>query len=236
MCTVIVRIDAEGGPVRMLAVRDEDPNRPWKPFGRHWAEHPEIVGVRDQLAGGAWLAADPVGERLGVIVNLDGVEISNPTTRGHLALGTALGEPFPETVQTLGFHHVGIDRGEVTVTTWDGDALSSQRLEPGTHLITHAPIDDLADPRTGTWLPEFARASTDGATWWREWADVLARSAETSNKADEAIIRDNNVHGYPTITLLAAFVTIGGGEFDITQLVLDKPGIWPAEPVWERVF
>lgn len=236
MCTVIVRVDESGGPVRMLAVRDEDPHRPWKPFGFHWAEHPEIVGVRDQLAGGAWLAADPKTERLGVIVNLDGVDIENPTTRGHLALGAALGEPMPETITTLGFHLVAVNDGEVEVTTWNGETASSQMLEPGTHVITHAPVDDMREPRTGSWLPAFAAANLDRDVWWREWAELLERSAETPNTAEHAIIRDNHVHGYPTITLLAAFLTIGAGEFDLTQLVLDEPGVWPAEPVWEKIL
>ena len=37
MCTVILRVPSVSGrPVRMLAVRDEDPSRPWQPLGAWW--------------------------------------------------------------------------------------------------------------------------------------------------------------------------------------------------------
>ena len=59
MCTVIVSVpNAPGAPTRLLAVRDEDPARPWNPLGAWWPERDDrIVGVRDVRAGGAWLAA-----------------------------------------------------------------------------------------------------------------------------------------------------------------------------------
>src|SRR5690606_4917677 len=68
MCTVIIRVGA--GEVRLLAIRDEDPERPWQPLGASWPEtHPGVVGVRDVRAGGAWLAADPARRRLAVLLN-----------------------------------------------------------------------------------------------------------------------------------------------------------------------
>ena len=71
MCTVVVRVpEPDGGPVRLLAVRDEDPARPWRPLGPWWPEHPGVRGVRDDLAGGAWLAADD--KRLAVLLNRAG--------------------------------------------------------------------------------------------------------------------------------------------------------------------
>ncbi|PNA34677.1 NRDE family protein, partial [Pseudomonas sp. MPR-AND1A] len=61
MCTVIVRVpDDPRHPTRVLAVRDEDPEREWNPLGDWWPEaHPGVIGVRDVRAGGAWLAAAP---------------------------------------------------------------------------------------------------------------------------------------------------------------------------------
>ncbi|NLE97708.1 MAG: hypothetical protein GX596_06935, partial [Propionibacterium sp.] len=70
MCTVVIRVpepDSEE-PVRLLAVRDEDPGRPWRTLGQWWT--PGVVGVLDELAGGAWLAADD--ESLAVLVNREG--------------------------------------------------------------------------------------------------------------------------------------------------------------------
>ena len=68
MCTVVIRVPtAGGGPVRVLAVRDEDPSRPWRPLGPWWPKLPQVRGVKDELAGGAWLAADDT--RLAVLLN-----------------------------------------------------------------------------------------------------------------------------------------------------------------------
>ena len=81
MCTVVIRVpEPDRGDVRILAVRDEDPGRPWLPLGAWWPEHPEVEGVMDQLAGGAWLAHDD--RRLAVLLNradaLDPAKLINP--------------------------------------------------------------------------------------------------------------------------------------------------------------
>ena len=63
MCTVIIHVgESPSEPIRLVAIRDEDPARPWNPLGRWWPDtHSGVVGVRDVRAGGAWLAADPDG-------------------------------------------------------------------------------------------------------------------------------------------------------------------------------
>jgi hypothetical protein len=56
---VVIRVPELGrGRVRVLAVRDEDPQRAWRPFGAWWPDRPGVRGVMDELDGGAWLAAD----------------------------------------------------------------------------------------------------------------------------------------------------------------------------------
>ena len=70
MCTVIVHVPSEpGAPIRLLAVRDEDPARAWDPLGPWWPDLPSVSGVRDRRAGGAWLAADADAGRVAVILN-----------------------------------------------------------------------------------------------------------------------------------------------------------------------
>ncbi len=93
MCTVIVHVPespaATGEPVRLLAVRDEDPARTWDPLGEWWPEHPGVIGVRDRRAGGAWLAADPAAGRVAVILNRADVVTEPEETlgsRGHVVL------------------------------------------------------------------------------------------------------------------------------------------------------
>lgn len=58
MCTVLLRLDpAADWPLLLAAVRDEVTDRPWEPPGEYWPqEAPGLVGGRDRLAGGTWLA------------------------------------------------------------------------------------------------------------------------------------------------------------------------------------
>lgn len=49
-------------PLRLLGVRDELTNRPWRPPGRHWPGSPlssPLIGGIDEQAGGTWLAVHP---------------------------------------------------------------------------------------------------------------------------------------------------------------------------------
>ena len=54
MCTVIITVpDDDTQPVRLLAVRDEDPGRPWDRLGAWWPDlYPGVVGIRHRLATG----------------------------------------------------------------------------------------------------------------------------------------------------------------------------------------
>ena len=62
MCTVIVSNDpGRPWPLLIAANRDERLDRPWQAPGRHWPEQPNIVGGRDGLGGGSWLAVNDCG-------------------------------------------------------------------------------------------------------------------------------------------------------------------------------
>ena len=73
MCTVVVRVDpGSAWPVTVLALRDESPERPWDPPAAWWPDRdPDLRGVRDRSAGGAWLAAS---DRAGLAVVLNRAE------------------------------------------------------------------------------------------------------------------------------------------------------------------
>jgi len=55
MCTALLSIQP-GLPALLVGVRDELSDRAWEPPGRHWPDHPGLVGGRDLQAGGTWLA------------------------------------------------------------------------------------------------------------------------------------------------------------------------------------
>lgn len=230
MCTVVVRIPdpASSGPVRLLAVRDEDPNRPWNPLGEWWPDRPGVRGVQDRLAGGAWLAAR--GSRLAVLLNRagqpQGVRPERLESRGGIVLASVDGASPDGTPRTLGFNLVEVDGREVAVTQWDGSALRRQVLAPGTHMLAHDDVDDPATARIAAWHRAFEDAPTEGPEWWRAWLDVLAGSGELDPSDDRAIVRDNHTHGYPTMSLLACVAEVSPAGSDVRYAELERPGVW----------
>ncbi|GAB3157899.1 hypothetical protein GCM10027059_01750 [Myceligenerans halotolerans] len=88
MCTVLLRLDpAADWPLLLAAVRDEVTDRPWEPPGEYWPqEAPGLVGGRDRLAGGTWLAVRsgaPGGSGTGVPAGgVPGVAVSGAGVPG----------------------------------------------------------------------------------------------------------------------------------------------------------
>lgn len=226
MCTVVIRVPEPGqGDVRVLAVRDEDPTRSWRPLGQWWPERPGVEGILDELAGGAWLAHD--GATLAVLLNRDGgSDVEVPASRGSLVLDAVAGAPLPEPLTTLGFNLVVADAEGVSVTSWEGGSPRVTRLRPGTHMIAHEDVDAPTTARIAAWLDAFSAAPTDADPWWGAWIDTLARTAGIDPIDDRAIVRDNRPHGFPTQTLLVCVATVGADGVSATMATLDEPGAW----------
>lgn len=242
MCTVVIEVPASpNGEVRLLAVRDEDPARAWDPPGPWWPDaFPEVRGVRDRRAGGAWLAAQPESGRLAVLLNR-AAEVPEPaagfSSRGALPLAAVRGEVPSERPTTPAFTLVVVEPGRAEVISWAGTALRREPLPPGVHMVDHFEVDDAGSPRIARWLPEFRRAAEGAspASWRDRWHAVLAQSAALGPHDDRAIIRDNTPHGYPTQSLLVCDAAVGGAgadpELSLRWAALAEPGRW-AEPEW----
>ncbi len=231
MCTVIIRIpDAAEDAVRLVAIRDEDPGRPWEPLGESWPQtHPGVVGVRDVRAGGAWLAADPSAGRLAVLLNRADVSTrpeSELVSRGGIVLASVAGAPPADDPATHGFNLLEVDGASARVVAWDGASLRVTTLDSGTHMIAHDDVDDARTARITRWLPEFRAAPTAGAAWWMPWLDILAASAELPADDDRSIIRDNRPFGYPTLSTLLCVASVGVGHADVRYGELAEPGQW----------
>lgn len=231
MCTVVIRVPEPGaGPTRILAVRDEDPGRPWRPLGHWWPDRPAVRGIMDELAGGAWLAADD--GRLAVLLNrAGGADVPVPTSRGGLVLASVAGRPLPEPLTTLGFNLVEARHDHAAVTSWEGGHPRRIELSPGTHMVAHDDVDDPTTQRVAAWLEAFAEAPTEaapGGHWWDGWLEVLDRTTGTAPTDDRAIIRDNRPHGFPTLSLLVAVASIDTDGVDVAMDTLRTPGGWNA--------
>lgn len=234
MCTVIIHVgESPSDAIRLLAIRDEDPARPWNPLGPWWPDtHEGVVGVRDARAGGAWLAADPASRRLAVLLNradLSDRAESDVVSRGSIVLASVTGEPVGDSPRTHGFNLVEVEPGAARVTMWDGVAVRRETLGPGTHMIAHDDVDDQGTPRIAYWLDEFRRTPlgpTGSASWWEPWMSILARSAELDPTDDRAIVRDNRPLGYPTLSTLICVASLSDTELDVHYGEFAHPGQW----------
>ncbi len=234
MCTVIIHVgESASEPIRLIAIRDEDPARPWNPLGRWWPDtHSRVVGVRDVRAGGAWLAADPDEHRLAVLLNREDRSDRSEdevVSRGSIVLASVAGTSPGRRPRTHGFNLVEVVPGSARVTMWDGLEARTQALAPGTHMIAHDDVDDPATPRIVRWLDEFRRTpigAADSDAWWEPWLAILARSAELPPTDDRAIIRDNRALGYPTLSTLICIASLSASRLDVHYGEFADPGRW----------
>lgn len=227
MCTVVIDVADSGA--RLLAVRDEDPQRAWDDLGQWWPDaYPGVIGIHDRRAGGAWLALDPNERRLAVLLNR--ADVLDPAlealSRGSLALESVAGRSPEGTLRMHGFNLLEVTPEGSRVLSWNGAELRETPVPHGVHMIAH---DDLDDPRTAriqTWLPRFADAQPDDDGWAERWIGLLAQSSELSPDDDRAIIRDNNAHGYPTESLLYCTAEVSADAAAVRSHVLADPGHW----------
>lgn len=224
----------DAGSARLLAVRDEDPQREWDALGPWWPDaYPGVVGIRDRRAGGAWLAVDPARGRLAVLLNRADVQdlaADRALSRGSLALESVAGRSPEGPLPMHGFNLLEVHPDGARVISWDGAELRTTAVTWGTHMIAHDDLDDAVTPRIRTWLPRFRALgpAADSADWVAEWTRLLAESAALPPEDDRAIIRDNRPHGYPTQSLLYATASVTGDGVDVRDHTLPSPAHWYA--------
>ncbi|MGO2931707.1 NRDE family protein [Microbacterium sp.] len=223
MCTVVIDV-GDGGASRLLAVRDEDPQREWDHLGPWWPDtHPGVVGIRDRRAGGAWLAADLETRRLAVLLNrADVLELPEDRvhTRGSLALESVVGRSPVGALSMHGFNLLEVGPDAARVLSWDGAELIETPVPQGVHMIAHDGLDDPATARIARWLPEFRARTAHADDWEERWGDLLAASTELDPTDDAAIIRDNRPHGYPTQSLLCCLAEVGHAGVEVHEVPL----------------
>ena len=152
----MVGIEGEdAASVRLLAVRDEDPQREWDALGPWWPEqYPGVIGIRDRRAGGAWLAVDPQRRRLAVLLNADGTERQFRIT--------------PETAAVV--RQQGLTIAELD--QWSLDR-SGEPLAPSARLLLAGADGPAGEMRKVLVLTLPSEAVTDGVCQWPETGDLL---------------------------------------------------------------
>lgn len=141
MCTAILSLEP-GAPVLLAGMRDELTDRAWQPPQRHWPGYPELIGGRDLLAGGTWLAVAPSAGRAACVLNGRGTmaPARSRRSRGVLPLQAAAeGKLMQAGLEDFDpFHLLVTEPGRGTLATWDGQDLTERELPAGLHMIVNS--------------------------------------------------------------------------------------------------
>jgi uncharacterized protein with NRDE domain len=147
MCLLLIAVrSVPGKPLLLLGNRDEFRARA-SATAAPWKEDPRIVGGRDLVAGGSWLAIRSDGRHAAVTNVRSGLPATAPKSRGWLVRDFVLGEVSPRDfldavhadVESYGaFNLVVGDRHE----TWAyGTAdTAARKLDAGVHVISNGRI------------------------------------------------------------------------------------------------
>jgi uncharacterized protein with NRDE domain len=186
MCTfTLLHRPGADWPVLAAANRDEMLNRPWQAPAPHWPDLPGVVGGRDTLAGGTWLAVNTHG-MVAAVLNRTGSlgPAAGKRSRGDLpllALGHASAAEAADTMARLdagewrSFNVVVADARDAYFARGLGHGLVEvRRLPPGLSMVTSGDPNDLGLARVARHLPRFAAALAPEPPDWGIWPTLLA--------------------------------------------------------------
>jgi hypothetical protein len=158
MCTAVLSIEP-GGPVLLAGVRDELTDRAWEPPGRHWPDYPALIGGRDLLAGGTWLAVAPAARRVACVLNGRGRKAAARSRRSRGALpllAAAEAELERGGLEAFDpFHLLTAVPETAILQSWDGERLIERELTAGLHIVVNSGLgsDLLAGGAAGSGSP-----------------------------------------------------------------------------------
>ena len=147
MCLLLIAVDVVPDvPLLLLGNRDEFHERA-SATARPWSEDERIVGGRDLVAGGSWLAVRADG-RFAAVTNLrTGVPATAPRSRGWLVRDFVFGDI--SAVEYLDQLHSDVESyGPFNLVLGDRDGAwargsadaAARRLGSGVHVVSNGPI------------------------------------------------------------------------------------------------
>jgi hypothetical protein len=166
MCTVVVRW-SPGAAVEILALRDELVGRDFDDPGAWWPAQPTAIGGRDRTAGGTWCATDTATGVTALVLNRPQKRDGTPSRGGLPLLALARGVDWPSYIDLgsmASFALVLAAPEAVTLWVYDGAALTSEPVGPGTHMVTSGGAED---GKAGRFLADFEAAPVG------EWAALV---------------------------------------------------------------
>lgn len=147
MCLLLIAVrTVPGKPLLLLGNRDEFRARA-SAAAAPWTEDTRIVGGRDLVAGGSWLALRSDGRHAAVTNVRTGLPATAPKSRGWLVRDYMLGDASPR--DFLDVVHADVESyGAFNLVVGDNDATwaygtadtAARELETGVHVISNGRI------------------------------------------------------------------------------------------------
>jgi uncharacterized protein with NRDE domain len=147
MCLLLIAVRAvPGRPLLLLGNRDEFRARA-SATAAPWTEDPRVVGGRDLVAGGSWLALHADGRHAAVTNVRSGLPATAPKSRGWLVRDFVLGNVSPRDfldavhadVESYGAFNLVVGDRESTWVYGTADS-ASRKLDAGVHVISNGRI------------------------------------------------------------------------------------------------
>ncbi|MBX5455070.1 MAG: NRDE family protein [Acidobacteriia bacterium] len=190
MCTVVLLLRPDNPwPLLLAANRDEMLNRPWLAPAAHWPEYPGIVGGRDSLAGGTWMAVNAHGV-VATVLNRPGSLGTEPgkRSRGELPLIALVHSSAAAAARAIAaldagawrrFNMVIADAKEAFFLRGLGEGYPHIKpLPEGLSMVTAHDPNDATSPRIARHLPKFLAAPVPRPPDdWESWLAIMADSS-----------------------------------------------------------
>jgi uncharacterized protein with NRDE domain len=205
-----------GKPLLLLGNRDEFRARA-SAAAAPWKEDVRVVGGRDLVAGGSWLAIRADGRHAAVTNVRSGLPATAPRSRGWLVRDFVLGEMSPR--DFLGTVHADVeDYGAFNLVVGDrratwayGSAESGPaELEPGVHVISNGRIG-VHWPKTERLRQRFVAETSSASASDADDARLLDLLADEQQPSDE-VLPDTGV-GLELERLLAPVFVRGSAHY-----------------------
>jgi uncharacterized protein with NRDE domain len=204
---------SERFPLILAANRDEDYDRP-SHDAHFWADFPDVLGGRDALQGGTWLAINRQA-RFAAVTNLRGA-MRRACSRGFLVRDYVTAGELPDDVRDYaGFHLIaGHAGGEVVYLTPE----ERRVLDPGVYGFSNAPQGE-SWPKV-----DYAIESMNAALRIEDAAELidtlmnfLTRSRGTESRESEVFIADMRYGTRAATVIVASAQTIFFVEQSFTR-------------------
>lgn len=231
MCTVVLlHRPGHAWPLVLAAIRDEMIARAWDPPAPHWPDRPGVVGGRDRVAGGTWMASD--GSRVACVLNRPGTLGSRPDrrSRGELPLAALAGAAIdPAAYAAFNLLCAGRAGGWI-LEAEDGWARRRDLPEGLTMLTAHGP-DSAASPRARLHLPRFRAAAPPdpGRGDWSSWLALLASTEAEPGAGPRGAMTILPDRGYGTVS--ASLFALPAAGPPVWLFAAGPPGHAPFRPV-----